>query len=137
MVASQDAKVTRIKGTFAKKNPEMDDLAGIARQSVTLMREKSTRLENEEFLIKHETVKQIWTPDQAGRETGAKLRDHVIQKIGSICSCRIDWTNEVAQDMEVKGDNEEDVGRAISKLNLMEKAIVRLQTSFRSRRSSA
>ena len=107
----------------------MDDLAELATQPLRLTsghvnNGHSSRPENGGLLIEHETVKRTWTPDQSGREIGSKISDNVIQKIGSLCSCRIDWTNKAVPDIEVKGDNEEDVGRAISKLGVMDKVEV-------------
>ena len=107
----------------------MDDLAELATQPLRLTNghltnRHSSRPENEGLLIEHETIKRTWTPDQSGREIGSKISDYVIQKIGSLCSCRIDWTNGLVPDIEVKGDNEGDVGRAISKLGVMDKVAV-------------
>lgn len=112
----------------------MKDLAGLVTQPDRLMNgnpinshiinECSSSTENKGLLIEHETVKDTWVPDQSGRAIGSKISDNVIQQIGSLCFCRIDWANELVSELEVKGDNEGDVGRAISKLGVMDKVAV-------------
>lgn len=80
-------------------------------------------------LIEHETVTRTWTSRGSGK---AKLHDFAMSSIGSVCHCRIEWSKESAIDVNIIGDTEQDVERAISKLSVMDKAAVSiLNTYFR------
>lgn len=107
----------------------MDDVscsAELATQSLLLTNGEETTTEtktdNDVPLIEHETVTRTWTSQGSGK---AKLDDFAMSSIGSICHCRIEWNKESAIDVNIIGDTEQDVVRAISKLSVMDKAAVR------------
>ena len=80
-------------------------------------------------LIEHESVTRTWTSRGSGK---AKLDDFAMSSIGSLCHCRIEWSKDSATDVNIIGDTEQDVVRAIAKLSVMEKVAVRhLNTHFR------
>ena len=107
----------------------MDDVscsAELTTQSLLLANGEETTTEpttdNDVPLIEHETVTRTWTSQGSGK---AKLDDLAMSTIGSICHCRIEWSNESAIDVNIIGDAERDVVKAISKLSVMDKAAVR------------
>ena len=114
----------------------MDDVScsvELTTQSLLLANGEETTTEtttdNNVPLIEHETVTRTWTSQGSGK---AKLDDFAMSSIGSICHCRIEWTKESAIDVNIIGDTEQDVVRAISKLSVMDKAAVRnLNCRFR------
>lgn len=81
-----------------------------------------TMTDNDVPLIEHETVTRTWTSRGSGK---AKLDDFAMSNIGSICHCRIEWSKQSATDVNIIGDTEQDVVRAISKLSVMDEATVR------------
>ena len=88
-----------------------------------------TTADNDIPLIEHETVTRTWTSRVSGK---AKLDDIAMSSIGSLCHCRIEWSKESAMDVNIIGDTEQDVVRAISKLSVIDKAAVsNLYTQFR------
>ncbi len=88
--------------------------------------------DNDVPLIEHETVTRTWTSQGSGK---AKLDDFTVSSIGSVCHCRIEWSKESAIDVNIIGDTEQDVLRAISKLSVMDKvAVRRLNSHFKSDR---
>ena len=88
-----------------------------------------TITDNDVPLIEHETVTRTWTSQGSGK---AKLDDFAMSGIGSLCHCRIEWSKESAMDVNIIGDTEQDVVRAISKLSVMDKAAVSdLNTHFK------
>ena len=78
-------------------------------------------------LIEHEIVTRIWTSRGSGK---AKLDDFAMSNIGSICHCRIEWSKESAADINIIGDTEQDIMRAISKLSVMDECAVRSFDSY-------
>ena len=78
--------------------------------------------DNDVPLIEHETVTRTWTSRGSGK---AKLDDFAMSNIGSICHCRIEWSKESATDINIIGDTEQDLMRAISKLSVMDESAVR------------
>ena len=88
-----------------------------------------TTADNDVPLIEHETVTRTWTSRGSGK---AKLDDIAMSSIGSLCHCRVEWSKESAMDVNIIGDTEQDVVRAISKLSVMDKAAVsNLNTQLR------
>ena len=107
----------------------MDDVscsAELTTQPLLLANGEETTTEtttgNDVPLIEHETVTRTWTSQGSGK---AKLDDFAMSTIGSICHCRIEWSKESATNVNIIGDNAQDVVRAISKLSVMDKAAVR------------
>ena len=87
-----------------------------------------TSTDNDIPLIEHETVARTWTSRGSGK---AKLDDFAMSGIGSLCHCRIERYKESTIDVNIIGDTEQDVVRAISKLSVMDKAAVSdLNTRF-------
>lgn len=110
----------------------MDDIE-LPTQSLMLANEEERTTEtmtvNDVPLIEHETITRTWTSRGSGK---VKLDDFAMSNIGSICHCRIEWSKESATDVNIIGDTEQDVARAISKLSVMDEAAVRsLNTHFR------
>lgn len=110
----------------------MDDMPCSA-ESLMLTNGEGTTTEtitdNDVPLIEHETVTRTWTSRGSGK---ARLDDFAMSNIGSICHCRIEWSKESAIDVNIIGDTEQDVVRAITKLSVMDAAAVRsLNTHFR------
>ena len=88
-----------------------------------------TMIDNDVPLIDHETVTRTWTSRGSGK---AKLDDFAMSNIGSICHCRIERSKESTTGVNIIGDTEEDVVRAIAKLFVMDEAAVRaLNTNLR------
>ena len=106
----------------------MDDTpysAGMTTQSLMLTKGETTTTqtttENDLPLIEHEAVTRTWSSQGSGK---AKLDDFTMSSIGSVCHCRIEWSKESAMDVNIIGDTEQDVVKAISKLSVMDKAAV-------------
>lgn len=114
----------------------MDDTscsAELRTQSLMLANGETTTTEtttdNDDHLIEHETVMRTWTSRGSGK---ARLDDFAMSSIGSLCHCRIEWSKNSAMDVNIIGDTEQDVVRAISKLSVMDKVAVRnLDTNLR------
>ena len=81
-----------------------------------------TITDNDVPLIEHETVTRTWTSRGSGK---ARLDDFAMSNIGSICHCRVEWSKGSAIDVNIIGDTEQDVVRAITKLSVMDEAAVR------------
>lgn len=71
------------------------------------------------FLIEHEIVTRTWTPEHKSGYIGLRLEDDALGKIGALCNCRLVHTESKSVDVMIKGDYEEDIQKAISKLRVV------------------
>ncbi len=85
---------------------------------------------NDVFLIEHETITRTWTPDRKGGFINLRSKDHALGKIGTLCHCRLVHIDPESESIIIRGDCEEDIEKAISKLRVVDKAAVSLNATY-------
>lgn len=105
----EEAKVTRKQGTKFK----------LTAASSVKFEQPMDNTVNEganHFLIEFESKSQVWNSNHADR-----IETHLLGQIESLCRCRLE---KLGDTILVKGDTEQDIQKAISKLDTVDKMTV-------------
>ncbi len=111
----EDEKVIRKGGT----HPKLTLAALIEKRMQTI---KPNR---EVPLIEHENITRKWSPTSESKELGLELSLQLLGRIGNLCGCRIEQASDSA-DLLIKADRKQDLEKGISKLERLDKMMVRL-----------
>lgn len=112
----EDRKITRISGTHP---------SSLALAALPSTRMQTIKLNGEVPLIEHENVIRKWSPNTESRGLGPTLGLQLLGAVGNLCGCRIEHANNSA-DLLLKADREQDIEKAISKLERLNKMMVSL-----------
>lgn len=134
----EDARITRIKGTYASSrldaithrnvvavgvsdNPVIFDGPHNTHDNTANTANTATGL-----LIEYKTITRVWTPEIKGGLINLRAAHLTLGRIGALCHCRLEESDTM--NVVIRGDNEEDIEQAISKLKVTDTAARELLT---------
>ena len=121
----KETNVKRLPGTL--RGSANADLGQRAKQGISEIKADAVEIadSNDLLLINHESIVRSWKPAKRNgcTDDGLHFSADLLNRIGNVTNCRIELALDEI-DLLVRGENKEDVEKAIAKLNVLNDSAV-------------